>query len=89
MLPWPSWPPPPPVKIAPEHRDPGDEHDAERDGRRDGADEDVVVADVGELVSEDAAELVAVEHLEDALRAAHGGVVLVAAGRERVGLAFR
>ena len=57
-----------------------------RDRRGDRADEDVAVADVRQLVGEHALELVAVEHLEDALGDAHHGVVGVATGGEGVGL---
>ena len=49
-------------------------------------DEDVAVADVADLVGQHAAQLVPVEHLEDALGDGDGGVLGVAAGGERVGL---
>ena len=84
MLPPSSSPPPP--KIAP--------HIAMRamnvmpigDRGRDRPDQDVAVADVAELVGEHAAQLVLVEHLQDALRDRHDRVVGAAAGGEGVGL---
>ena len=79
-------PPPPPPKIAPHITMRARNVIAERDGRGDRADEDVVVAHVRDLVREHAAQLVLVDDLQQALRHRDRGVVLVAAGRERVRL---
>ena len=57
-----------------------------RHGRGDRRDEDVAVADVGDLVGEHAAQFVLVDDLQQALRDRDRGVVGVAAGRERVRL---
>ena len=46
-------------------RDLADEHDRRGDGRRDGADEDVAVLDVRQLVRDHPFELRVAEHLEN------------------------
>jgi len=63
-----------------------DEADRATDGRRDRADERVAVLDVGQLVGEDARELAVVHEIEQTGRDRDGGVLGIAAGRERVRL---
>ena len=78
-----------PSEDRPEHRDPREHHDPGGDRRRDRADEDVVVADVGELVREDTGQLLLIQDLQDAFRHRDGSMLLVPTGGERVGLRRR
>ena len=64
----------------------GDGGDPGRHRRSDGTDEDVSVADVGDLVGYDAANLVAVKCVEEPLGDTDPCVVLVPPRGERVGL---
>src|SRR3954449_8384025 len=72
-----------------EHRQVREVGDDGRHRAGDGADEDVAVVDVRELVGQHRAQLAAVEQLEDPLRAADGGLARVAAGGEGVRLGGR
>ena len=69
-----------------EHRQVGDRRDRGRNGGGDRTDQDVLVADVRNLVGDHAVDLVTVEHLEQPCRHADQGRLLVATRRERVGL---
>ena len=69
-----------------EHGQLGGVGDAGGDGGGDRADEDVAVLHVHQLVGQHALQLVARQRLQDALGAAHDGVLGVAAGGEGVGL---
>lgn len=81
------------VSTAREHRSPHrharDEGDSHGDRGGDGADEDVSVLDVGELVGEHGAKLLFVEQLQDPLRNRDCGVLLIAPGRKGVWLKVR
>ena len=66
-----------------------DRGDRRADHRRDRGDEHVAVADVRELVRDDAANLLARHEREEALGDGDGRVLRVAAGRERVRLLGR
>ena len=71
---------PPPKNIA--KRD--DHHDRRGQRRRDGADQDVAMLDVRELVRDHAFELVVAQDLQDAFGRGDRGVLRVAAGRKGV-----
>ena len=70
----------------PPHGDMGDERHRHADGRGHRADQDVAVADVGQLMGQHPADLVPAHRLGEPRGDAHRGVLGVAAGGEGVGL---
>ena len=74
----------PPPNIAP-LRHVGEHHDGRRHRGRDGADEDVAVPDVRQLVRDHAFEFGLRQQSQDAFGRGHGRVLRIAPGRERVG----
>ena len=81
--------PPYPPKIAAYWAIPRRHDDGGGDGRRDGADENVAVFDVRQLVRDNAFELVLAEDLQNTLRRRNRGVRRIAAGGEGVGRRIR